>query len=108
MRRVAVFSGLGLLLILAWIALRPSGDQWIVAVHADNGLMYEEPCMPMDETTDGVAVGGGEFNALYKVADRADGEVVAKCYRNHGIEVEVRTMTERDRDAWTEWTGEQG
>jgi hypothetical protein len=105
MRRVAVLGGVALLLIAAWAALRPSGDQWIVAVHADNGLMYEEPCLPMGEIDDGVAVGGGEFNGLYKVADRADGEVVANCYREHGIEVEVRTMTEDDRDNWAEWKG---
>lgn len=108
MRGVVALGGLLLVVVLAWIALRPSGDQWIVAVHADNGLMYREPCMPMDETTHGVAVGGSEFHALYKVATRDDGEVVAKCYRDHGVEVDVRTMTNGDRDNWNEWAGEQG
>lgn len=105
MRRVAVLGGAALLLVVAWAALRPSGDQWIVAVHADNGLMYEEPCLPMDEITDGVAVGGGEFNGLYKVADRTDADAVARCYRDHAIEAEVRTMTADDRDTWSEWKG---
>lgn len=64
--------------------------------------------MPMDETTGGVAVGVREFNALYKVANRADWEMVAKCYEVHGIEVGVLTMTEGDRDTWAEWMGKQG
>jgi len=105
MRRIAATGGVALLVVVGWVALRPSGDQWVVAVHADNGLMYEEPCLPMDEITDGIGVGGGEFNGLYKVADRTDGEVVAKCYRDHGIQVEVRTMTEVDRETWTETKG---
>ena len=48
----------------------------------------------MDETTDGVAVAGGQFNALYKVADRAAGKVVAKCHEDNDEEADVRTMTE--------------
>jgi hypothetical protein len=93
------------LVTLTWVSSCSSGDQWIVAVHADNGLMYEEPCLPMDEVDDGVAVGGGEFNGLYKVSSRSDGEVVAKCYRDHGVEADVRTMTDEDRETWAEWKG---
>ena len=105
MRRVAVLGGLAVVLLGAWVLLRPHGDQWIVAVHADNGLTFEEPCLPMNEVTDGVGVGGGEFNGLYKVGTRADGQTVAACYERHGIEVAVRTMTEADRATWGEWKG---
>ena len=35
-------------------------------------------------------------------------DAVAACYQDHGIDVDVRTMTDRDRDNWTEWLGHQG
>lgn len=98
MRR-ALILGLVVLSVIAWLALRPTGEPWVVVFSVEGaGLGYNDLCSSSPKITGGYATGPSHYGGMWEVDNRADGEAVVACYEAHGATAGVHRATDDEKD----------
>jgi hypothetical protein len=97
MRR-ALILGLVVLAVAAWVALRQTGETWVVVFSVeDAGLSFNDLCTPSPKIKGGFATGPSSYGGMWEVDSRADGEDVAACYEAQGGTADVHPATDEER-----------